>query len=145
MNETFEQAIQRLKNNWLPWIALNGTEQDCLRKANPHIENLLYSGDWEHLENGYGLNSPGANAIFRISPDYHPTPKTVDLPIVQYEGWLGVLNGEHKYSWLCPFTHLHCLPSLPRFRGFWSKNKEVFLEQVARETEQVVARFEVTP
>lgn len=81
----------------------------------------------------------------------------IDLPIVQIEEWLGVqilLKDEHFDLLPFPFTHLHCLPSLPGFAGFWTRNKDIQCERYIpvpfervpierNEGRAVIARFKI--
>ena len=82
-------------------------------------------------------------------------PEFVDLEIIEFEQdsgkWLGVLMGGNEIILPYQFTHLHCLPSLPNFEGFYGEDDLVkggsvfvFAENIARqisEGKKVFARF----
>lgn len=126
---TEQEIIKKLKDNEAHRIFadMSKEEQAILNKlySKKNVQFLSNSMMWE-LVAGYGTCCK--NTIYRIAPDYQPEPEYVDLEIVRHtEGieqiwWLGVwkCNGGKRYDFLpWGFTHLHVLPSLPNFEGFY--------------------------
>ena len=145
------ELIERLKTNEKAWVFLTAEEQKCMREVNKTgaIGNLKYDGEWECFSKPWALLGEGANEIWRIKSNYQPQPEYVDYPVATFESggerWLGIFRGTVN-AW----THLHCLPSLPGFRGFRKTNSHdeivaIHTEDVAPacdRKEKVVARFD---
>ena len=124
-------------------------EQECLKKVRK--ENCVIFNDTWALP--YQLCQPFENRFtYAIKPDYQPEPEFVDLEIVEgKDGFLGVYNKEPIPMTNFPFVHLHCLPSLPNFEGFYMPDPVItdgheylFIGTVARniaEGKKVYARF----
>jgi len=78
-----------------------------------------------------------------------PEPEYVSLEIEEFADgentkWLGVWNPPETFFLPHQFTHLHCLPSLPNFDGFYTSRAglvEVDFQWVSRQMPGVVARF----
>jgi hypothetical protein len=148
--------IEKLKKNKTAFGLLFNDEREGFEKAG--TENCLYYDGKNFIQpKRKGFSS---ECTYAINPDYQPEPpkpEFVDLEIVKHAEdqeqpwWIGV--------WYCPsgeryeflpheFTHLHCLPSLPGFEGFFLKNSEykdteVDYQRVARCMPNVIARFKV--
>ena len=149
-----DELIKKLKDNKVGWMFLSKDEQDCMKQANDEgmIQNLKYDGDWEGFAKPWALLGHGSNEIFRIKPDYQPEQEFVDLEIVKHSQvtveqnwWLGVWKysdlEEHKFLPYL-FTHLHCLPSLPNFQGFFVGDMRIRCEEVSTHMEgKPYARF----
>jgi hypothetical protein len=117
-------------------------EQELLRKAN--TSNCLFynpGGNWLTIRCDMDFDR---DRTYAIKPDYQPEPEYVDLEIVEgKDGFLGVYNKEPIPMTNFPFVHIHCLLSLPNFKGFYIKgsdNVEVEPQWVARH-DNVIARF----
>lgn len=89
-----------------------------------------------------------AHKVYRLKPDYKPEPEYVDLEIGFEGGFCGFYGACSDKGILLPFafTHLHCLPSLPGFVGFFydDLNFTARFEEVAtkkRDGKNVIARF----
>jgi len=94
--------------------------QACYRKVGKN-NCLVYTiqGDWKK-----GTAHFIDISTYAIKPDYQPEPEFVDLKIEKIKQgnyvWLGAWTKAER-SLPHSFTHLHCLPSLPNFAGFWYK------------------------
>jgi len=138
MNELIKKLKD--KNYVRAFGLLSLEEQECLRKANKDGAVILYNhpNEWQSSSR-WNFSNP--SLTYAIKPDYQPEPEPefVDLEIVKHSQgtveqtwWLGAWKysdlEEHKFL---PhlFTHLHCLPSLPRgafhyFEKFWFNDEE---------------------
>ena len=130
-------------------------EQECLRKVNKDRAIILYNhpGEWQSSSH-WNFSNP--SLTYAIKPDYQPEPEPepefVDLEIVKHSQgtveqtwWLGVWKysdlEEHKFLPYL-FTHLHCLPSLPNFQGFFVGDMRIRCEEVSTHMEgKPYARF----
>lgn len=118
------ELIESLKNNSVTHIIfadMTKEEQECLRNHNAYCQWLMTNLSWQDkLANDSSFCNTD---IYRIKPDYQPEPEYVDIQVVRCEQWLGVSKSglPLPMGFILPheFTHLHCLPSLPGFRGFW--------------------------
>jgi len=139
--------IEKLKDpkRAQPFGILSPEEQKCLKKAGK--ANLIsYSRTGWHNTTGEELFKTDTYAI---KPDYHPKPEYVNLEIEEFADgentkWLGVWNTPEAFFLPHQFTHLHCLPSLPNFDGFYKSRAglvEVDFQWVSRQMPGVVARF----
>ena len=94
-------------------------KENCLVFAS---ESNGCGGRWR---NATGLSFDDAET-YAIKPDYQP--EFVDLEIEILNEYLGVWGYKSKPRISLPhdFTHLHCLPSLPKFKCFFylAKGKE---------------------
>ena len=145
-----KDLINQLKNNEKALGLLSIEEKACFEKVGK--ENCLcYSeSGWQEVGIGTFLKS----MIYAIKSDYQPEPEYVGLEIVKCEQDSGEWLGVHSdgFSFLpYQFTHLHCLPSLPSFVGFYYERAggitpgSIFATSVAkkiRQGETVCARFE---
>jgi len=61
------------------------------------------------------------SSTYAIKSDYQPEPLTRDIKIVKKGNWLGIapLWGPPIIGFPNEFLHLHCIPSMPNFAGFW--------------------------
>ena len=91
-----------------------------------------------------------SNHTYAIKPDYQPEPEYVDLEIVTAFSWLGIWRiGSGIEGLPYDFIHLHCLPSLPNFEGFYTdkypKGQLVEYQRISYRTtvekKKVYARF----
>ncbi|MBE3035722.1 MAG: hypothetical protein IMZ70_01360 [Candidatus Atribacteria bacterium] len=145
-----KDLIEKLKKNEKPFGLLTPEEQAMIKDMMCGGHTLKYSGvEWIALD---ASSCYPANIItYAIKPDYKPEPEVVDLEIVQNtdraDKWLGVY-GALLASY--DFVELHCLPSLPGFKGFWHKGPNDsniggdHLEEIAEmvdEKTKVFARF----
>jgi len=132
------EMIEKLKKNKIPFGLLEPEEQECFRKVGESncVKYVGLAMNWKELSQFEFLGT------YRIKPDYKP--EYVDLEIKRGGGhFLGVFSVQpfmpHN------FTHLHCLPSLPGFEGFYltsgNKQTEVRAEWVSRHFPNVIARF----
>ena len=150
-----DAMIEKLKKNEKPFGLLEPEEQAMIKDMMCGGHTLKYIGEkWIAL---IALDAsccyPVKSATYAIKPDYKPEPEFVDLEIrVKSDGtwrWLGVPDCAGNYDWLPHhFTHLHCLPSLPNFAGFFWKDKIIiystYIDHVANriaEGHKVFARF----
>ena len=91
-------------------------EQECFKEVGER--NCLFYTNlnrWSGQEHGF------ANSVtYAIRPNYQPEPEFQDVEIIQQGNWLGITRpwAEDYSRFPFDFTHLHCLPSLPGFRGF---------------------------
>jgi len=108
-----KDLIEKLKKNEKPFGLLTLEEQECLDKVGKQ-NCLVYtnSGKWE---NAAKCSFQSGNT-YAIKPDYQPEPEFVDLEIVRHGDFLGAFNDPDVLPF--NFTHLHCLPSLPKFHSF---------------------------
>ena len=119
--------------------------QECLKKVG--IRNCFVycvQNEWRSIDiDGVTFDT---TRTYAIKPGYKPGPEPVpvDLEIVEgKDGFLGVYNKEPIPMTNFPFVHIHCLLSLPNFKGFYIKgsdNVEVEPQWVARH-DNVIARF----
>ena len=87
----------------------------------PNQHTLEKMGLVECVHDYYFLTEKGKEAY----KNYQPESEYLDLEVVRHaEGtveqtwWLGVW-ADKRAELPHAFTHLHCLPSLPNFEGFW--------------------------
>ena len=151
-----DELIEKLKDkNYVRAFGLlSPEEQECFRKVGKGNCIVYDNFNWIPGMIG-GIHFAGMT--YAIKPDYKPEPEFVDLEIVNHSQvtveqnwWLGVWKysdlEEHEFL---PhfFTHLHILPSLPNFAGFWIGSTNLFkiaYEEVATKIyqgHQVYARF----
>ena len=117
------ELIKRLqdKNYVRAFGLMSPEEQKCFEKVTKH--NCLFYSDCRGWVNTGGLFMNGST--YAIKPDYQPEPEYVDLEIEEHEGFLGVWRNRAQYFLPHRFTHLHCLPSLPNFEGFWYQETDI--------------------
>ena len=134
---------------------LSPEEQECLRKVGR--DNCLFYSSFDRWDTVPKGNTFSKQDTYAIKPDYQPEPETMDLEIKKgnEDGvgggkcWLGIWTNEPEYkdmNFPFFFVHLHCLPSMENFEGFYLKdgdNVVVEIEWVARYYRNVVARFGV--
>jgi len=137
--------IEKLKNKKYvrAFGLMKPEEQECFKKAGK-VNCSHYNGDeWDPV----CLGLFNRNSTYAIKPDYKPEPEYKDIEITQQGNWLGITR---PWAWdysrfPFDFTHLHCLPSLPNFEGFYltsgDKQTEVRPEWVSRHFPNVIARF----
>lgn len=129
-------------------------EQEILRRVgwknrlqlatNYNYENKFFYEEW--IDDCDKIQNKGRHHLtFAIKPDYQPEPEYVDLEIVALGGFLGIKSGNTDI-FPFPFTHLHCLPSLPTFEFLHSPGEtfKITFWQVAtkiNEGKKVYARF----
>ena len=148
------ELIERLKTNESPhriFADMTPEKQACL-KAVPvnYREYLTFKSEKQTMSLHWSCCDAFGSALFpmnvyRIKSDYQPEPEYVDYPVATFESggerWLGIFRGTVN-AW----THLHCLPSLPGFRGFWDElNIWIEGDKVAEciaNGSKVIARFE---
>ena len=92
-------------------------EQECFKEVGER-NCLFYTNlnQWSGQEHGF------ANSVtYAIKPDYQPEPEFQDVEITRQGNWLGITRpwAEDYPHFPFDFTHLHCLPSLPKFKDFW--------------------------
>jgi hypothetical protein len=155
MNELIEKLKD--KNYVRAFGLMKPEEQECFRKVGPdNCDIYCTSSKWEDASGG------GDFCIiwtYTIKPEYQPKPEYVDCEIVKHaQGdieqtwWLGVWKSSRGkiYKFLpYEFTHLHCLPSLPNFEGFHSKENQISefhlsitaVSRIVDEGKKVYARF----
>jgi hypothetical protein len=145
-------VIEKLKDkNFVRAFGLmSPKEQEYLREVGK--ENLLVLYGIPNKNGGVYWKKSEHNPdvypalTYAIKPGYKPGPEPVpvDLEIVEgKDGFLGVYNKEPIPMTNFPFVHIHCLLSLPNFKGFYIKgsdNVEVEPQWVARH-DNVIARF----
>ena len=136
------ELIEKLKDNDAHRIFADMTpeEQACLKAMGQNLECLGSDMIWYAKEGRLFDNS-----VYRIKSNYQPQPEYMDYPVATFESggerWLGIFRGTVN-AW----THLHCLPSLPGFRGFldelniWIEGDKV-AECIANGS-KVIVRFE---
>ena len=138
-----DELIEYLMTNESPhriFADMTPAEQACLKAMGQNLECLGSDMIWYAKEGRLFDNS-----VYRIKSNYQPQPEYVDYPVATFESggerWLGIFRGTVN-AW----THLHCLPSLPGFRGFldelniWIEGDKV-AECIANGS-KVIARFE---
>jgi len=93
-------------------------EQECFKEVGKGNCLWYYSNSWSG--NSMSDNCFSNHMTYAIKPDYQPEPEFVDLEITRQGNWLGITRpwAEDYSRFPFDFTHLHCLPSLPGFRGF---------------------------
>lgn len=122
-------------------------EQECFEKVGK--ENCLYYACKDAWDQADSLELHD-ESTYVIKSDYQPEPEYVDLEIKtdmddHFIEWLGVYDDDSPFEMPHFFTHLHCLPSLPNFEGFWCNNGiPVSLVHVAAK-KTVYARFRSKP
>jgi len=124
-----KELIEKLKDkNYVRAFGLmTPEEQECLRKAGPKGGVIMYNDRGWESRSDWNFDCP--RITYAIKPDYKPEPEFVDLEIKvntkypDYE-WLGVLDEDCPFPLPHIFTHLHCLPSLPNFDGFYNKKTD---------------------
>jgi hypothetical protein len=147
-----KDLIEKLKDpkQAQPYGILSEDEQAVLNKAGMSMCRV-YCGTWEPTGGMYFCE----NSAYILKPDYEPEPEYEDYEIRDTGGLLGIQNdcGErrifHFDALPYDYIHLHCLPSLPNFVGFYVAPKTpgerpILMVNVAtaiREGHTVVARF----
>jgi len=102
-------------------------ERECLKKVGKENCLCFHGGQWG---DPYRSNACfNYQFTYAIKPDYQSAPEFVDLEIEihmqqDHTSWLGVHMTEQSEFLPHPFTHLHCLSSLPEFRCFWEENED---------------------
>lgn len=156
MNELIEKL--KKKGYVRAFGLMTPEEQECFEKVGK--KNCIYLLTNEENEDSW-MDGKYSHKVFKgdttyaIKPDYQPEPEYVDLEIERCsdsEGivWLGAWSEEHikpsekgmKLPY--PFTHLHCLPSLPGFDGFEVDGNTIPTEYVASNISvgcKVIAKF----
>jgi len=123
---------------------LSPEEQKCLIKVGK--ANLIvysHSLGWCNTIGGDFLRTE----TYAIKPDYQPEPEYVNLEIEEFADgentkWLGVWNTPEAFFLPHQFTHLHCLPSLLNFQGFFAGDMRLRLDEVSTHMEgKPYARF----
>ena len=128
-------------------------EQECFKKVG--IKNCIIYGRMCGKQGAEWRDTTAelqGDFTYAIKPDYQPEPEFQDVEIIQQGNWLGITRpwAEDYSRFPFDFTHLHCLPSLPGFRGFWHKGlNDSFIggdhyEEIAEmidEKTKVYARF----
>ena len=146
-----KELIEKLKDkNYVRAFGLmTPEEQECLISVGK-INCMWYSmHKWQDASDTSGFFD---DFTYAIKPDYRPAPEFVDVEITQQGSWLGITRpwAEDYSRFPYDFTNLHCLPSLPGFRGFWHKGlNDSFIggdhyEEIAEmidEKTKVYARF----
>lgn len=144
-----KELIKKLKDNKVGWMFLSEEEQNCLMQANDNVgvENLMYDGEWEGIENPWADLSGGKNSIWRIKPDYQPEPVFVNLKITYNKGLLCAYREDvaiTKENFADTFIPINYLPSLPNFQGFFSGDMKLRFDEVSTHMEgEPYARFRV--
>ena len=142
-----KDLIEKLKDpkQAQPFCLRSKEEQEILKKAGK--QNCLWVGRDEQWHTTEGVLF-AADMCYILKLDYQPEPEYVDIPIIKEngQGWLGITQQDdtdfpdYNYG----FIHLHCIPSIPSFEGFWWMAVKVAFTDVARhvdEGDKVVARF----
>jgi len=115
----------------------------------PNQHTLVKMGLVECFRGYYFPTQKGREVYKNYQPEPEPEPKYVNLEIEEFADgentkWLGVWNTPEAFFLPHQFTHLHCLPSLPNFDGFYTSRAglvEVDFQWVSRHMPGVVARF----
>ena len=116
-----KELIEKLKDKTYvrAFGLMSPEEQECFKKVKQK-NCLIFCTDcsWDET---LDIEADYVNIYtYAIKPDYKPEPEFVDLEIERSDGWLGVSKwGDDAMFLPFEFTHLHCLPSLPNFEGFW--------------------------
>lgn len=101
-------------------------ERECYKKVGAK-NCLVYDGHSGWIQLMAEINPWCKKDTILIKPDYQPQPESKDIPIKLCGGWLGICqnNDGEDCGVTLPhyFTHIHALPSLPGFRGFWYDEK----------------------
>lgn len=118
-------------------------KEETLKNAGK--ENLLYHDlpEWRAKKEARFFSY----STYILKPDYQPEPEYVNLEIELEDGFYGAWRERELLP--CIFTHLHCLPCLPGFHGFWGDENpkcedDLACQYVGREIEKgkkVYARF----
>ena len=118
-----KELIEKLKKNKTVFGLMSSEERECFKKVGKKNCLCFHGGQWGGPNNSNDCFN--YQFTYAIKPDYQPEPEFVDLEIVRHaEGtveqtwWLGVW-ADKRAELPHAFTHLHCLPSLPNFEGFW--------------------------
>lgn len=111
-------------------------EQECYKKATKGNCEIYIYPDWisqtapNHTSFNFG-------DTYAIKPDYQPEPEHDNLEIKEVKEMLGTYEKGI-------FKPLYCLPSLPKFEGFWVDENPIPTDYVARNIslgKTVYARF----
>ena len=144
--DTMNELIEKLKDNDAHRIFADMTddERECMVKVGyKNCQVLTEYMSWRDIS--YPGGRLMGNSVYRIKSNYQPEPEYVDYPVATFESggerWLGIFRGTVN-AW----THLHCLPSLPGFRGFLDANGGTLqitwiAERISR-GQKVIARFD---
>jgi len=138
------ELINKLKDkNYVRAFGLmTPEEQECFNEIGmKNCEIYRYSKWNQAVHNIFHTDS-----TYRIKPDYQPEPEFVDLEIVEYVEWLGVWNTPESLFLPHQFTHIHGIPSMPNFEGFWVNTKSTpasidYISQIRHSGKKVFARF----
>ncbi len=113
-----KELIEKLKDkNYVRAFGLMSKEEQEVYRKVGRYNCIFFNGDNSTWENYGQVFFNGTT--YAIKPDYQPEPEYVDLEIVEENGWLGIAAIGYENLVTYPFTHLHCLPSLPNFHCFW--------------------------
>ena len=113
-----KELIEKLKKNKTVFGLMSSEERECFKKVGKKNCLCFHGGQWGGPNNSNDCFN--YQFAYAIKPDYKPEPEFVDLEIERSDGWLGVSKwGDDAMFLPFEFTHLHCLPSLPNFEGFW--------------------------
>ena len=139
-----KELIERLKDKKYvrAFGLMKNEERECFRKVG--YDNCLRYVAKDSWTKSSTHDLFSNITTYAIKPDYQPEPEYVDLEITEEKGLLGVRAGFHCVTLIYEFTHLHCLPSLPNFEGFYLKDSadvEVRPEWVSRHHPNVKAKF----
>ena len=140
--------IEKLKKNKMAFVLFEPEEQKLLKSLPENTIECLLDKPMEQWNLMFQPNFNRLNT-YRIKSDYKPEPEPVDLEITEsaINYLLGVERTDKSEFLPYNFNHLHLLPSLPNFAGFYhtggDKQTEVQPEWVARYFPNVIARFEV--
>ena len=119
-----KELIEKLKDKTYvrAFGLMSPEEQECFKKVKQK-NCLIFCTDcsWDET---LDIEADYVNIYtYAIKPDYQPEPEFVDLEITKCTDSSGV---NKLGCWLhdsglelTGFMHLHCLPSLPNFEGFW--------------------------
>lgn len=120
-----KNLIEKLKKNKTAFGLMSPEEQEFIRRIGMVNCEVYYRDGWKQAV-GDAFIRPDKERIYAIKPDYQPEPEHVDLEIKRLGNWLGVyyhdLSGRWNIVLPHPFTHLHCLLSLPNFDQFRADN-----------------------
>ena len=145
-----KDIIKKLKDKTYvrPFGLMAPEEQECFRKVKRY-NCVCFAESIVWISCSGGIFANVETYAIKPKPDYQPESEFVDLEIAEHaQGivqiwWLGVWKDKHEFL-PYDFTHLHYLPSLPKFEGFYLKDSdsvEVRPEWVARNHPNVIARF----
>jgi len=145
-----KELIEKLKHNEKPFGLLSEEEQECLKKVGYKNCQIFDEEGWKDKKGSKFYSS----STYRIKPDYNPEPEYIEYEIQKKDSWLGIYTGyaigESVINIPHNFLHLHCIPSMPNFEGFFAKDEKLSTEHfihvdgVARSIKdhKVFARFE---